>query len=362
MNLTEDIYVPAIRWRQGEYQALFRLNNAAKDRIVPLVTIPEIEFDFEEWVPKKTVQEHVHPFALRFHKKWGKRAAWIGVDSSIVTKPMDDGRDIFSYVFDALRSHECNAIPVIVLETETAIVASVAAIVKRDSLGVGLVLRLEDLMKPKPEADVLARIATLGTKPSETDIMVDLGGPNFEPYAAFAGALIAALKKLGDLRRFRNFVLVGTAIPETFKDVSKGTNTIVRHDWLFYKQLAALLPDGMRKPNFGDYTIVHPKFTPTDMRKIKSAGKIIYATPTGWWVIKGGAFRDNPEQMHNHCAQLVKDSSIFRGNAFSHGDDYIARCAAKAVSASNQTRWKNVAINHHIMQVLENLSTPSGSP
>ena len=71
MILTSDMYVPAIRWRQGEYQALLRLAPAAKDRIVPFITIPEIEFDFEEWRPKKSVHEHVHPFASRYKGKWG---------------------------------------------------------------------------------------------------------------------------------------------------------------------------------------------------------------------------------------------------------------------------------------------------
>ena len=47
MILTKDMYVPALRWRQGEYQALAGLAAAAKDRIVPYVTIPEVEFDFE---------------------------------------------------------------------------------------------------------------------------------------------------------------------------------------------------------------------------------------------------------------------------------------------------------------------------
>ncbi|WP_156827150.1 beta family protein [Hyphomicrobium zavarzinii] len=361
MNLTDDMYVPAVRWRQGEYQSLLRLSNAAKDRIVPLVTIPEIEFDFEEWRPRKTVHEHVHPFALRFHKKWGKRPAWVGVHPSIVMQPMDDGRDVFSYVFEGLRGYECNAVPAIPLGADAATVASVSAIVGRDGMGVGITLRLEDLMKPKPEGELLGFIAQVGAALDETDLIIDLGAPNFEPYGAFAGALIAALRKLGDLGRFRNLVLLGTAIPETFKDVGKGTSGIERHDWLFYGEFTRRLPAGMRRPVFGDYTIVHPTFTPTDMRKIKSAGKLIYTTPRSWWVKKGGAFRDDPEQMHDHCAVLASDSA-FRGAAFSHGDDYIAKCAVRSAPASNQTRWKSVAINHHITHVLEDLSTLCGSP
>jgi Beta protein len=90
----------------------------------------------------------------------------------------------------------------------------------------------------------------------------------------------------------------------------------------------AKLPAGMRRPNFGDYTVVHPDFTPMDMRKIKSAGKVIYTTPRNWFVRKGGAFRDNPAQMHDHCADLVK-RPIFKGAGYSSGDDYIAKCAVR---------------------------------
>lgn len=361
MILTSDMYVPALRWRQGEYQALFRLSSDAKDRIAPLLTIPEIEFDFEEWRPKKSVQEHVNPFPIRYMKKWGKRPAWIGVHKSIVLTAMDDGRDIFTFVFEELRKADANAVPAIPLGADAATVAAVAAVVAQDSLGVGVQVRLEDLMKSNPKADVEAFVSRLGAVLSDADLIVDLGAPNFDPYVAFSGALIAALGKLGDLNRFRNLVIVGTAIPESFKAIGKGSDEIPRHDWLFYRALLSKLPIGWRIPNFGDYTIVHPEFTPVDMRKIRSAGKLVYTTSDKWWVEKGGSFRDNPGQMHGHCAKLV-GQKIYRGSTYSHGDDYIAKCAVMKAGPSNQTRWKNVAINHHITHVLDDLSMLSGAP
>ncbi|MEQ8399383.1 MAG: beta family protein [Silicimonas sp.] len=356
MILTSDMYVPALRWRLGEYQALARLTATAKNRIVPYVTIPEVEFDFELWQPKKTVQEHVHPFAARFNAKWGQRPAWVGVHPSISDKPMGDGRDIFSYVFEALRAFQANALPAAPLDAAPAMVASVAAIVARDGLGAAISIRLEDLMKPDARTRIEALAAAIGLSLDDIDLVIDLGAPNFEPYNAFAGALIAAMQKLGNLHDFRNFVVIGTAIPETFKDVAKGADQLPRHDWLFYQALLGKMPSGMRQPNYGDYTIVHPEFAPVDMRKIKSAGKLVYTTSNAWEVRKGGAFRDNPEQMHDHCASIVT-SGTFSGAAFSNGDDYIAKCAIKTKGPSNLTRWKEVAINHHITRVLGDLST-----
>jgi hypothetical protein len=361
MILTKDMYVPALRWRQGEYQALARLATAAKGRIVPYVAIPEVEFDFELWQPKKTVQEHVHPFAARFNAKWGQRPAWVSVHSSISGKPMGDGRDIFTYVFEALRLFQANAIPAVPLDASPNMAAAVASIVTTDGLGASISIRLEDLMKPDARIRIEALAASLGIPLAEVDLVIDLGAPNFQPYNAFAGALIVAMQKLGDLHAFRNFVVIGTAIPETFKDVAKGADRLPRHDWLFYQALLGNMPPGMRQPNYGDYTIVHPEFAPIDMRKIKSAGKLVYTTSHEWEVRKGGAFRDNPEQMHDHCASIVT-SGKFSGAAFSSGDDYIAKCAAKTQGPSNQPWWKFVTINHHITHVLGDLSTWGAAP
>lgn len=361
MILTNDMYVPALRWRQGEYQALARLAAPAKDRIVPYITIPEVEFDFELWQSKKSVQDHVHPFSDRFNKKWGKRPAWVSVHPSISGEPMDDGRDIFTYVFEALRAFHATAIPAIPLDVSAPIAASVGAIVSTDGLGLAIAIRLEDLMKPDAHTRIVTLASSLGLSLADIDLVIDFGAPNFEPYDAFAGALIAAVQRLGNLNTFRNFVVIGTAIPETFKDVAKGADQLPRHDWLFYQVLIGKMPDHMRRPNYGDYTIVHPEFTPVDMRKIKSAGKLVYTTTTDWEVRKGGAFRDNPGQMHDHCASIVA-SGKFSGARFSFGDDYIAQCAARTVKPSNQPWWKSVTINHHITHVLDDLAKSGAAP
>ena len=361
MILTKGMYVPALRWRQGEYQALFRLADAAKARIIPSVTIPEVEFDFETRQPKKSVQEHVHPFAARFKAKWGQRPAWIGVHPGIANKPMGDGRNILAYVFEALRAFQANATPAIPLHAASPIVASAAAIVATDGHGVAVEIRLEDLMKSDARTRIDRLAASLSVAIDEVDLVIDLGAPNFEPYDVFASALVAAMRRLGDLHAFRNFVMIGTAIPETFKDVAKGADQLPRHDWLFYRVLLSRMPAGMRQPNYGDFTIVHPEFKALDMRMIRAAGKLVYTTPGAWEVRKGGSFNDNRAQMHSHCASIVA-SGKFNGTGYSSGDDYIAKCADRKEGPSNQTRWKAVAINHHITRVLDDLSTLGAAP
>ena len=139
------------------------------------------------------------------------------------------------------------------------IIASLGAIVATDGHGVAVAIRLVDLMKSDTRTRIDGLAASLGVAIDEVDLVVDLGAPNFEPYDVFASALLATIRRLGDLHAFRNFVVIGTAIPATFKDVAKGANQLARHDWLFYRVLLGRMPAGMRQPNYGDFTIVHPE-------------------------------------------------------------------------------------------------------
>jgi hypothetical protein len=351
-----------LRWRQAEYQALLALPDASKSRVVPLITIPAIEFDFETNTLKRNAHQHVFPFPKRFKKKWGTRPAWIDVDPTLHAETMNDGEDIYTFVFDGLRAAKAAAVPVVTLAAPDNVKSALRTIVTQDARGIALRARFEDIMRPTFTSSARAILSEIGVDVAQTDLILDLGSPNYEPYDAFAGALGIALKRLGNLANYRNVVLVGTAIPESLGDVGKEGAMIPRHDWAFYKTFVAKLPDGIRRPNYGDYTIVHPSFLAMDMRMVKSAGKVVYATANGQWAIwKGGAFRPNPEQMHDHCAEIVA-SPHFLGKGFSYGDDYIADCAVKAVSASNLTQWKKVAINHHMALLLSELATLTGAP
>ena len=361
MKLTKLTYVPSIRWRMGEYGALSQLDARVKECVVPFVTIPAIEYDFEEEKPKTSVQDHVEPFVRRLTSKWGA-AAWVGVHDMIAKETMADGSDVFTYVFNELRSELLFAwaVPAIPLCADARVVRSVAAIISHDKRGLGLSIRLEDLMR----GDVNSRLNTLSADmdidETAIDLFIDLAAPNFEPYCEFATSLTDRVATINNLERYRNFILLSTAWPESNASIRVGMSDIERHDWLFYKVLVESHLGDLRHPSFGDYTVVHPAFRAVDMRTIKSAGKLVYTDSDRWWIRKGVAFRDHPEQMHEHCAALSK-MAIFKGASYSQGDEYIRDCAIQKVTASNLTRWKQVAINHHITHVVDDLASFFGA-
>ncbi len=52
----------------------------------------------------------------------------------------------------------------------------------------------------------------------------------------------------------------------------------------------------------------------------------------------------------------------FKGAVFSYGDGCIAGCASGQEGPSNQTRWKEVAINRHLTMVVNGPATAAAAP
>ena len=50
-------YVPLLRWRMGEYQALEKLDPGLKAGVVPLIEVLPPDYDFELRKPKKEIGE-----------------------------------------------------------------------------------------------------------------------------------------------------------------------------------------------------------------------------------------------------------------------------------------------------------------
>jgi hypothetical protein len=349
-------YMPAVKWRQGEYQALMRLPDAVKAKLRPLIMVPSIEYDFETNEAKCSPHDHATKFVKRYTAKWKERGALIDVDPSLHGEKVA-GKSFITYIFDALRATKANAIPVVSLDYDAAAISDLSDAAGIDGKGIGIRARVEHLMHTLANSRFNKLSDIIGVAPEDVDFLIDLGAPAYEPYAAFGKALLSAMTTITALADYRSLTILGTAFPENMPP-GKADGTLKRHDWLFYKEFIKMLPEGFRIPAFGDYTTVHPSFKADfDMRTIKPAGKIVYTTTDVWILKKGGSFRDNRLQMHDHCASIVK-SGKFKGSNFSDGDSYIERCAKKDPGAgpSNLSKWKEIGINHHIMQVLEDVS------
>lgn len=356
-------YVPSLRWKQGEYQAVVHLSALARSLITPLIEVPEIGYDFEKQRESKTVDEHLSPFAKRVIQKWGTHHCFV----DFIHVPSDGlfsgRRDRVAAVLDELRSSGGQVTPVTGLARGTEYQAAMKRVVGRHKFGLCMRVSLQEAARPTLKGSVGDLLGAVGLRAEECDLVLDLGAPNFVPVRGFAKTIKRIIGSVPYLARWRTFTILGTSFPSTMAEITRSPAVIPRHEWLLYKELVADLgASHSRRPTFGDYTINHPEVIALDMRLLKPSATIRYTTDDAWLIVKGTNVRDNKfGQYRDHC-RTVLGSPAYLGAEFSEGDAYIAACAAGRVGTGNLSVWRRVGTSHHLEKVARDISSLFGSP
>jgi len=358
MSFNHAHYLPCLRWKQGEYQAISRLPDTTKRAFTPLIEIPEIGWDFENETEAKTIDEHLAPFAKRVHDKWGKHPCFVDLNHIKPDKRLADGTHPVRFIFDGLRAMRCQDIPVTGLLRDTEYQKEIKAASAKDKNGICLRITIEHAAKRTLKTGIDSLLSTLKIQPTDCDLILDLGAPNFVPLDGFSMAIQAIVSKLPYLNDCRTFTLLGTSFPETMGSIKEGVEVIPRYEWQLYKMLV----DGLRKaklrlPTFGDYAISYPDVPNLDWRIVKPSATIRYTVNDRWYIVKGKNVRDYGFKQYRKLSKKVIDSRYFFGSTFSWGDNYIQEWGNGERSKANLTMWRQVGTNHHIAKVTRDIAS-----
>ena len=347
-------YVPFLKWRQSEYQALFKLKKEIKDLITPYIIMPPIEYDFEEKRLKKTIQEHIEPMPKRLKDKWGSRLALLDFHDSIEQGIMDNGENVIKYVYTKSLAMGCKLIPVISFEKSKWYLTEIKSIISTQNCGLALRLFLEDLDKPNINGEIDQVLEMFDLNINNIDLIIDLKTPDkFEPYALFSNLIFMKVNKINNIKSYRSFVIAAHSL--NLREIKQPGGLFTRHEWMLYPYLIKKFKDKL--PTFGDYTTDNIEFLPPmDMRKVSPSAKLIYTLPQHWQVLKAKAFRGNEIQMVSLCTNIVSLPG-YKGVPFSDGDKRIHDTANGKANYGNLGTWKQVAINHHMTKVVHQLSS-----
>ena len=353
---TPKYYVPLLRWRMGEYQALEKLCDFSKSRTVPLIEVLPPDYDFELRRPKKHIDEQLKPFAKQIEKRWGGRPALIDMVQIPNETRMPDGRHPLTYLFDETRALGMLHVPVTALDRDAAYQQSVSVIHATDARGAGLRCTLAEVLDPDFDNNIQTLLDRIGVKMAVLDIFLDLKCPAFDPQDGLVAILTAALSKSGILAAARSVTLLSTSFPDSLANLKLPLEFLPRREWMLYKALVAALPANQRRPGFGDYAIAAVTFAQGDMRFMRGSPNVRYTVDDGWLVAKAKRLKTGANQAYPGLCGSIVDSGHFLGADFSEGDKYIDGCRAGTAKLGNQTTWKWVATNHHITKVVADLA------
>ena len=351
------MYVPIIKWRQGEYLALDRLEDVIKNNVKPLIEIPPIEWDFEKSILAKTIDAHLSRFANRFHNKWEGRSAYVDFNLLDSSYRLIGNIHPVTYIFSELNKLGEKAIPVTSPYRELPYQKAIKDVIDKDGKEVCFRLSFKDLIKINISSEIDNLAHTLGVKPSHIDLVLDLDSPNFNPITSFANVLKNSVNKIANIKNFKSLTLISTAFPKSMGEVKRGYQTVKRSEWDLYLEYCSNLKADDVIPQFGDYAIAHPVLPQQDMRLLKPSASLRYTIDNAWWIGKGTNVRDNGFEQYREICKSIVNSPHFCGEKYSRGDAYIKDCSDGTGSTGNLPVWRWVGTNHHITKVVNDLAS-----
>ncbi len=352
-------YVPILKWRPAEQQALSNLSPARKELLSPLIQLvmPPAK-NPRKGEREKTPEEKRHEsIALlreslsvipnRISECWGNTPIYIDTSLLWLPKLRVEALDQITSIGEKIKLF---LVPVINLSSNIEIKEKTYSINKKFSKG--LCVRLvpadfSDFEKLKKELSVLLKASD--TSEDAVDLLIDLQEDKDDEYFS----ILKLSQEIPSLTNYRTFIVASGMFPV---DLSKckvdKENIIPRDDWSKWSQTVTT-KKLKRMPAYSDYTIRHPVYRESTLFFSPSAS-ICYTLKDCWLVIRG---QKGKSEQYLANANILSSMPEFFGADYSEGDKYIVEKGKylkeylknpKKGGTGNAKSWIEAGINHHL--------------
>ncbi len=339
--MSQTLYTPILKWKQGERQALSNLKPEHAAQITPLLELPPGSDD------GYLVEE--------LSQCWTSEAPIFLELAALENSPIEQAHGV-------LREAGVAAIPVTGVYRAREALEATSTVAHRDRLGVCLRVTPEEVAEPTFEADLDAALETLKIGQAQVDIILDCGYLLATPSVSTGSMSFTAigfLNAIPYISRWRSITYAATSFPETLAAVGTGAMDLPRMEWEIWRQISMRLRRSVR---FGDYAISHPV---QQSGQYTGSAAIRYTVDGSWLILRGRRLNSPAYGGYEQFRKLARDlvaESRFSGEKFSWGDSFIVQCAEGEdgdAGTGNSTTWRAVATNHHIAFVVESLANRS---
>lgn len=236
-------YVPILRWKQGEREAVRQLSGLGRTDVTPLFILAPDQFVGKKATSKAPALPSPALFAQQAQTAWGTQPFMLDAMALATTAT---GHPLIA-IGAAARALGLALIPSTSLFAPAMYQAAVGALVAADGRGVALRIDLQEL------ANSAAWIAAWPYAPADTDLVIDLGATVGVAHSLGA-ALDPTFHGLVSGPNWRSVTIAGSSMPANFTGVAAGLSTIPRTEAALWNRLAAVsLPYRL---DFGDYATV----------------------------------------------------------------------------------------------------------
>lgn len=327
------MYVPILKEKQGEKDALLHLSDYAKEKICPLLEIAPEHF--------------LDPCPSNIENSWQNKPYYLDFPYEKISEGIDDS------VFKdwVIKNTSKYMIPVIHLSYKDTIIKQ---IFKIKDTKVAIRFTIDEFFEEDFIDDLLKIMSTVEI--SNVDLIVDSQDINASNYKKQAASVKACLKSIPNINEFNSIIIASGSFPQTLDIEKEQFLTTGKHELDLY----TLVKKEFKDSNliYSDYSINHwtsfefiPGMQPS--YNIRYTLKDNYLVFKGKTIKKGGLDIANIRQC---CIDLVA-SSYFFGPEFSWGDNVIQEISDKTrKTGGNLTTWRAIGTNHHIELIIKQLS------
>jgi len=356
--MTAKHYVPILKGKYGEFQALQNLESATKEALTPLVEVVPIPWDYKKKKPAKTIDGHLATLPSRIQNAWGTERPLLFDGFNVEDETTGKGLDPLTHLFNACRQAGVSLVPVTGLDRNPQYQTAVARAIAADHLGCCLRITSSDWPGGSfPSSAVTRLLKHVRAKPSDTDLLIDLGPigeGHVDTFVLLARTLLQAVPKPN---QWRSLILAGSAFPFFLTDVRQNSiSSTPRAEWKMWDNLVTKKPGLSRLPTFGDYAIAHPGLPDLDFRLIIMIPNIRYTCKEDWLIVRGKNPKKSKGPQYRALCQALIQQGQWQGESHCWGDNFIQQCTSKQGRPGNATTWRAVGTNHHLTFVADQIA------
>jgi hypothetical protein len=346
-------YVPVLKGRAGELDAIARLDPAARAQLTPLFELTDLPT-----TTSATLREELRTVMAGIRRAWdGPGRVFVDLVRLRSALRTAEGHHYVEVATDLARSMALGVVPVTGPHRDVAFTCAVATAVNRSAHGVGIRLQTADI-EPAQTLDqrLLTLLDDLGVAPADSHLMIDLEQlPRRSPARAAASAT-RALEAVRSLASWHSVTVLSSAFPNSITSI-RGEVLLPRNDWRAWRSLITT-SSGKRLPAYGDYAVSGPAHPHSPWGSVPN---IRYTAAEHWVVVRDGT-RHRMEEFHHLAMQIRRsEDAAFRGFEHCDGCETIVACSLRHTHPGNATTWRMVGTCHHLTTVLEQLSTLPGT-
>lgn len=339
----ETVYIPVLKWKQGERLAVQYLDKNIRTKIKPLFVIMD--------------QEDPDLFLTKILKSVGPNSPfYIDVHSNADISP-EIINNFIDHIITQGDENSLFCIPVINSERDNSYHKLLKN--KAPNLKNGVAIRLKTGDFSNCKRTITKIIDNTGFSTSKIDLFIDLGIiqqlNDIDEAEQIADEMISKMRSFN----FRSIILCGSSFPPELggRDAFSITQ-IVRQELIIWDKINKKHNDVL----FGDYVVDDPDLpTGLDFRFVRIVPTIRYTREKCWYIIRGQYQKPLKYEQFHQLSQKVLSSGFYSGQGYSWGDDKIYECGSgpckgRGCKHGNLTTWVTVGTNHHIVFTVNQLA------